>query len=100
MSNAKYLKLVHHDDKKVKSESHEIYLKEEHFYYNPNHGLFSHNLLDVKGYGETKEEALEDFKRKMNYLFKEYKEIEKMLFETDTLTDNIVEVDWSGKEIK
>ena len=27
MSNAKYLKLAHHDDKKVKSESHEIYLK-------------------------------------------------------------------------
>lgn len=96
MSN---IKLVHHDDGKNKWQSHEIYLKEENFY-SPEYDLFSHNLFDVRGYGETKEEALKDFERKIDFLFNEYKALERMLFETDVLTDNMVEVDYSGKEIK
>ena len=91
------IKLVHHNDGKQKFQSHEIYLKEGDFY-NPEYDLHTHNLFEVYGCGETKEDALNDFKRKMDYLFNEYKALEQILFETNWLTDNIVEVDCFGKE--
>lgn len=35
----------------------------------------------------------------MDYLLKEYESFGKMLFETDILTENLIEVDCCGKEI-
>ena len=91
------IKLVHHDDEKQKYQSHEIYFKIKDFY-NFEYEVFSYDISDIKGYGETKEEALEDFKKKVRYLLNQYKELEKLLFEQNELTDNITEVDCFGKE--
>ena len=92
------IELAHHNDGKEKWQSHEVYLIEEEFY-NHEYGLYSHDIFDAIGYGETQEEALEDFKRKMNYMFEEYKALEKILFQTNWLTDNMVEVDCFGKKV-
>ena len=85
------VKLAHYDDGKGKWRSHEIYLKEDDFY-NDEFDLFSISPFDVSGYGATKEEALKDFMRKMDYVFLEWKAIKEVLFNTDILTDNMVEV--------
>lgn len=90
------IKLAHHDDGKDKYQSHEIFLKEGEFYYNE---LFSHNIFEARGYGQTKEEALNDLKNKLNFLFDELKIIETKLFETKELEDNMVEVNCFDKEI-
>lgn len=91
------IKLAHYDDGKKKCESHEVYLKDTDFYHEV--GVYNHNIFDAIGYGETKEEALENLKKKLDFLFEELRALEKMIFETDVLTDNMIEVDCSGKEI-
>ena len=93
------IKLVHYNDGKEKWQSHEIYLKEEAFY-NDEFDLFSISPFDVSGYGATKEEALKDFMRKMEHVFIEWKAIKELLFNTNELTDNMVEINYWGKEVK
>lgn len=93
------IKMAYHDDGKQKWQSHEIYLKEDDFY-NSEFGVFSHDPFEIIGYGETKEEAIEDFKKRFQYVMNEWKAFEKMLLDTDIITDNIVIVDCFGKEIK
>lgn len=90
------MKIVHYDDGKGKFQSHEIYLKEDPEFYNKDPEVFSHDLSDLRGYGETKEEALKEFGRKLEYLMNEYKALEKMFFETDLLIDDIRDVDRDG----
>lgn len=82
------IELVHKDDKKEKWQSHEVYLSEDCFI-NAEYMIFSHNPFDAVGYGHSKEDAVEDFKRKFQYIMQELKAFEKMLFETDVITDNI-----------
>ena len=96
MSN---INIAHYDDGKQKWQSHEVYLKEKDFY-NTEYDINSHDIFTVIGYGETKEEALKDFKRKIEYLFKELKALETMIFETDVLENNMIEVDYAGNEVK
>ena len=79
--------------------SHEVFLKEDDNFYCKEFDLFSHNITDVRGYGETKGEALQDLKNKLDWLFKEYKALEKMIFETDVLENNMIEVDCFDKEL-
>lgn len=93
------IKMAYHNDGKQKWQSHEIYLKEDDFY-NSEFGVFSHDIFDIYGYGETKEEAIEEFKKKFQYVMNEWKAFEKMLLDTDIITDNIIVVDCFGKEIK
>lgn len=93
------IKLVHYNDGKEKWQSHEIYLKEEDFY-NKEFDLFSISPFDVSGYGATKEEALKDFMRKMEYVLREWKAIKELLFNTNELTDNMVEINCWGEEVK
>ena len=64
------MRLAHYDDGKQKIESHEIFLKEDNNFYCKEFMLFRHDITDVRGYGETKEEALQDFKNKLDWLFK------------------------------
>lgn len=90
------IKLAHHDDGKKKYQSHEVFLKEDDFYYNQ---LFSHNIFEARGYGATKEEALNDLKNKLNFLFDELKILEQKLFESKELENNMVEVNCFDKEI-
>lgn len=93
------MRLVHYNDEKQKWQSHEIYLQEDIGFYHYETGMFTHDIRDIRGYGKTKEEALSDFKEKLDWLFEEYRALEKMIFETDVLTDNMVEVDYFGKEV-
>lgn len=86
------LRLNHYNDHKAKYQSHEIRLRDCRFY-DVEYDVFSFNPFDITGYGETKEEALEDFKRKFKYVVNEWKAFEKMLFETDVIENGIVELD-------
>lgn len=93
------IKLAYHDDGKQKWESHEIYLKEDDFY-NNEFDVWSHNPFDVHGYGATKEEALNEFIKKFQYVMNEWRAFEDMLLNTNVVIDSIVAVDCFGKEIK
>lgn len=93
------IKMVYHNDGKQKWESHEIYLKEDDFY-NNEFGVWSHNPFNIYGYGATKEEALEEFKKRFQYIMNEWRAFEDMLLNTDIVTDSIIAVDCMGKEIK
>ena len=96
------MKLVHYDDGKNNYQSHEIYLQddihENGFYVNDLY-FESHDISDIRGYGENKEEALNDFKNKVLFLLKEYQALKGMLIESKTLENNMIEVDCCGKRI-
>lgn len=93
------IELTHYDDGKKKFQSHEVSIKEQYFY-NAKYDVTSHNVFSLIGYGETKEEALEDYKKKFSYIMDNLRAFERMLFETDVIENNMVEVDASGNEIK
>lgn len=63
--------LYYYNDGKEKYQSHEISIKSDEFN-NFELNLFSHDFFDITGYGATKEEALEDFKKKFDYVMKEW----------------------------
>lgn len=90
--------LTHYNDGKEKVQSHEIRVTESQFY-NAEHDVFSHNPFDITGYGETKREAIENFKSKFDYIMRELHAFEKLLFETSYIEDHIIEVDCCGDEI-
>lgn len=93
------IKLGYHNDGKKKWQSHKIIMLEDDFY-NSEFNVHSHNPFDVYGYGATKEEALNDFMRKLKYVMDELDAFETMLYDSNVITDNIVNVDCFGKEIK
>ena len=94
------IEMTHHDDGKEKYQSHEISIRESSFsFYNAEFDVWSHNPFNITGYGETKEEAIADFKKKFEFVMKELEAFTKMLLETDAITDNIIEVDCMGKPI-
>lgn len=72
------INLTHHNDGKGKDQSHEVSISESDFY-NSEYNVFSHNPFDITGYGSTKEEAMEDFKRKFEYVLAEWNAFGKML---------------------
>lgn len=90
------LNLTHYDDGKQKYRSHEVELNEPYFY-NAEHDVYTHNPFSITGYGQTKEEAVEDFKKKYEYVLNELIAFGKMLFETDVI--EIMEVDCCGYPI-
>lgn len=92
--------LTHHDDGKQKCQSHEIGLSEDLMVYDTKHDIFSHDFKDLVGFGSSKDEALDDFIRKFEYLLNEWNAFGKMLLETPVIVDNIKEVDCFGKEIQ
>lgn len=93
------IRLIHCDDGKGKFQSHEISLDETPFY-NAEHDVYTHDIFDLIGYGETKEEALADFKKKFSYVMDEWRAFEKLLLETGILEDSIVEVPYYKKVIE
>lgn len=74
------IKLKHYDDGKQKWQSHEISIIEENFY-NAKYDICSHNPFDIIGYGETENEALENFKNKFFYVMDELRAFENMLIQ-------------------
>ena len=95
------IELTHYDDKKEKWQSHEIEIREKDFSteIDDDTWVYSHNPFYITGYGATKDQAIEDFKKKFVYVMKELKAFETMLLDTDIITNNIIEVDCLGKEI-
>ena len=86
------LELCHYNDGKYKSDSHECYFQNK----DP---MTPSSITDVIGYGETKEEAIEDMRRQLDDLFKELHAVEKMIFGTSYYDENYAEVDWKGDYI-
>lgn len=91
------INLTHYDDGKEKSQSHEISISETD-YYNSEYDIFSHDPFAITGYGSTKEEAMEDFKRKFEYVLAEWNAFGKLLF-CPAIQINTIEVDFSGNSI-
>lgn len=91
------INLIHHDDGKGKVQSHEVSISESDFY-NSEYNVFSHNPFDITGYGSTKEEATEDFKRKFEYVLAEWNAFGKIIF-CPAVQLNITEVDCLGNPI-
>ena len=88
------LKLTHYNDRKEKWQSHEIEVIEfpAQPYYDSDHDVTSPYFFDLTGYGSTKEDALEDSKRKFSYILEQWKAFDKMLFETNIVENDIAEV--------
>lgn len=86
------IEMTYHNDCKEHFDSHEIEIRENGFI-NSEYMLFSHNPFDITGYGPTKEEAIEDFKNKFKFIMNELRAFETMLFDTDIITSNIIDVD-------
>lgn len=87
------IKIAHHDDGKEKCQSHRCNL------FNDSDEYHNFDLTDIYGYGETKEEAIENLKQELDYYFREIHALEKMLYETNVLDKDVVEVDCMGRKI-
>lgn len=72
--------LEHINDGKGKWQSHVVRIKDEDSTF-VEAGVYSGDPFDIEGYGETKEEALEDFETKFKYLIGKWKKFEKDLSE-------------------
>lgn len=91
------INLTRYDDRKEKSQSHEISISEDAFY-NSEYDIFSHDFFAITGFGSTKEEAMEDFKRKFEYVLAEWNAFGKLLF-NPAVQLNTTEVDCLGNPI-
>lgn len=87
------MKIAHHNDGKEKFQSHTCYL------FNDADKYHNFDLTNICGCGETKEEAIENLKKKLAYYFDELHALEEMIYETDVLDNDIVEVDCLGRKI-
>lgn len=91
------INLTHYNDGKGNYQSHEISISEGDFY-NPKYDVFSHDFFDITGYGSTKEEAMEDFKRKFEYVLAEWNAFGRMLL-NPAVQLNTIEIDCLGRSI-
>ena len=88
------MKIAHHNDGKEEWQSHRCNL------FNDSDEYHNFDLTDIYGYGETKEEAIKELKRGLEYYFHEIHALEAMLYETDVLDNDVIEVDRCGRKIK
>lgn len=72
--------LEHIDDHKAKWQFHEVSIKDEDFTCIED-GLYSGDPFDIISYGETKEDAYENFKEKFKKLMSIWNVFEKDLLE-------------------
>ena len=87
------MKIAHHDDGKRKWQSHTCYL------FNGANDYHEFDITNIHGYGETKEKAIENLKKELEQCFNELHALEKMLYETDVLDNDVVKVDYLGRKI-
>ena len=87
------MKIAHHNDGKEKWQSHTCYL------FNDVDGCPGFDITNIYGYGGTKEEAVENLKKELEYYFNALHALERMLYETDVLDNDIIEVDCLGRKI-
>ena len=88
------MKIAHHNDGKEEWQSHRCNL------FNDSDEYHNFDLTDIYGYGEANEEAIKELKRGLEYYFREIHALETMLYETDALDNDAVEVDCCGRKIK
>lgn len=79
--------LEHYDDGKGKYQSHEIHIINNE--YNSDSNVFGYDFHGIWGYGETKEEALQDFRNKFNPLFNQFMKDGIEFIQTDNLERHI-----------
>ena len=89
MYEGKTARVVCHNDGKGKLQSYEVYAQ------SPCLDSF---MFDECGYGETQEEALEEYRQKFKKALDELNAFAAMLLDTDALP--IIPVDCFGKEIE
>lgn len=87
------LEITHHDDGKEKFQSHTVGMADR-----KDDGNFYTFDFSMEGYGESYDEALEDFKQKFDEQMCRLQAFEKMLFGTDALIP--IKVDCFGKPIE
>ena len=87
------MKIAHYNDGKEKWESHTCYL------FNESDSYDQFDITNIRGYGETKEEAIQNLKKELEYYFNELRALEKMLYEIDVFDNDIIEVDCLGRKI-
>ncbi len=92
------LELTHYNDGKRKHQSHEIRFSDQLEKIFNNGSISGHDLGSIVGYGETKEEAIENFQEILNWYFREIAAI-KDLWDSGFYERNIVEVDYKGDPI-
>lgn len=96
------IRLAHYNDGKQKCYSHEISIFDKCDDYCDETGTFGiYDLEAIIGYGESEEQAREDFKNKFNSAFDKLKEFHRKLNSDDIENDAIgqIEVDYAGNKI-
>ena len=96
--------IIYHNDGKEKYDSYEVRFIESGDISNSFHKkhpdvfatITSYSLNGVIGYGSTKEEAISNYKKALEYLIEEFKAIEKEYLCTDFIDNNILEADCFG----
>lgn len=81
--------LTHNDDCKEKHQSHTVSFDREHYW-----------LSDIEGYGSTREEAFEEFKKKLNERLTELciicDQVNRCEFDAASNPIPMYSVDWRG----
>lgn len=67
--------------------------------FNDSDAYHEFDITNIRGYGETKEEAIQNLKKELEYYFNELHALEKMFYETAVLDNDTIEVDCLGRKI-
>lgn len=90
------IRLAHYNDGKQKCYSHEISIFDKCDDYCDETGTYGvHDLAAIVGYGDSEEQAREDFRDKFNSAFEQLKEFHRKLNDSNESIEE-VEVDCTG----
>ncbi len=90
------IRLAHYNDGKQKCYSHEISIFDKCDDYCDETGTYGvHDLAAIIGYGDSEEQAREDFRDKFNSAFEQLKEFHRKLNNSNESIEE-VEVDCTG----
>lgn len=90
------IRLAHYNDGKQKCYSHEISIFDKCDDYCDETGTYGvHDLAAIIGYGESEEQARDDFRNKFNSAFEQLKEFHRKLNDSNESIEE-VEVDYTG----
>lgn len=90
------IRLAHYNDGKQKCYSHEISIFDKCDDYCDETGTYgAHDLASIFGYGDSEEQAREDFRDKFNSAFEQLKEFHRKLNDSNESIEE-VEVDCTG----
>lgn len=94
------IRLAHYNDGKQKCYSHEISIFDKCDDYCDETGTYGvHDLAAIIGYGESEEQARDDFRNKFNSAFEQLKEFHRKLNDSNESIEE-VEVDCTGSIVE